>query len=206
MDTCGERIKALRLMARMEQKELADKLGYKSETTVSKWENNKSIPTGKKLMALVTLLNTDVAYLLNGKLPDYSSNAHRASVVRIPIIGEIACGAPIFAEEHIADYREEAEETLPSGTLFYLQAKGDSMQPTIPDRSFVLIREQPTVEYGEIAAVLLNDDTEATLKRVKKQGALTLLVADNTAYDPIIVTPDQTARIIGKAVKVSFDL
>ena len=72
MDTCGERIKALRLMARMEQKELADKLGYKSETTVSKWENNKSIPTGKKLMALVTLLNTDVAYLLNGKLPDYS--------------------------------------------------------------------------------------------------------------------------------------
>ena len=80
------------------------------------------------------------------------------------------------------------------------------MSPTIPDNSFVLIREQPSVEYGEIAAVLVNGDTEATLKRVKKQGDIIMLIADNTDYPPYIITESNPARIIGKAIQVSVDL
>ena len=80
------------------------------------------------------------------------------------------------------------------------------MTPTVPMDSYVLIRKQPEVEDGEIAAVLVNDDSEATLKRFKKQGDINMLVADNSNYPPYIITPDNPARIIGKAIKVSFDI
>lgn len=126
--------------------------------------------------------------------------------IKIPILGEIACGDPILAEENISGYREEIIDTLPSGKLFYLKTKGNSMTPTIPENSYVLIREQPEVEEGQIAAVLVNGDSEATLKRVKHQGNMIMLIADNSEYPPYIVTEDNPARILGKAVKVSFDL
>lgn len=125
---------------------------------------------------------------------------------KVPILGEIACGDPILAEENIEGYIEEMTEYLPSGELFYLKTKGDSMTPTIPIDSFVLIRKQPNVEDGEIAAVIVNGDTEATLKRVKHQGDLVMLMPDNPKHSPYIVTEDNPARIIGKAVKVTFSL
>lgn len=80
------------------------------------------------------------------------------------------------------------------------------MVPTIPEGSYVLIRSQPAVEDGEVAAVLLNGDEEATLKRVKFQGSVVMLVADNKDYAPYVITEENPARIIGKAIKVSFDL
>lgn len=128
------------------------------------------------------------------------------STVSIPIIGEIACGDPITAVENVSGYVEEPSENLPSGTLFYLKTKGHSMEPTIPDNSNVLIREQPNVEDGEIAAVLVNGETEATLKRVKHQGDLVILMPDNQAYNPYIVTPDNPARVLGKAIRYTTDL
>lgn len=128
------------------------------------------------------------------------------NTVKVPILGEIACGEPILAEENIVGYREEIAEFVPEGDIFFLTAKGDSMDPTIKDKSYVMIRNQPTVEDGEIAAVLVNGDTEATLKRVKHQGNIVMLMPDNPEYTPYIVTKDNPARIIGKALKVEYDL
>lgn len=68
------------------------------------------------------------------------------------------------------------------------------------------IRKQPDVEEGEIAAVVINGDNEATLKRVKRQNGLTMLIPDNTDYKPYIITESNPATILGKAVKVSFNL
>ena len=124
----------------------------------------------------------------------------------IPILGEIACGDPTTAEENIEGYLEEPEDSLPSGTVFYLVAKGHSMEPTIPNGSNVLIREQPEVEDDEIAAVLVNSDTEATLKRVKHSGNIVMLMPDNKDYYPIIVTKDSPARILGKAIRYTTEL
>lgn len=128
------------------------------------------------------------------------------SIIRIPIIGEIACGDPITAQENISGYVEESTENLPSGELFYLKAKGSSMEPTVPNGSNVLIREQPEVEDGEIAAVLVNGDTEATLKRVKHQGNIIMLIPDNQEYNPYIITADNPAKILGKAIRFTTDL
>lgn len=75
------------------------------------------------------------------------------------------------------------------------------MEPTIPDGSKALIREQPIVEDDEIAAVLVNSDTEATLKRVKHSGNIIMLMPNNKDYDPIIVNKDSPVRILGKAIQ-----
>ena len=75
----------------------------------------------------------------------------------------------------------------------------------IPNGSKVLVRQQEDVENGEIAAVLINADTEATLKRVKKQGNTIILVPDNPLHNIIIVDESNPARIIGKAVRTIRD-
>lgn len=126
--------------------------------------------------------------------------------IKIPVLGVITCGDPILAEQNIVDYREEIAENVPSGELFYLQTKGNSMTPTIPENSYVLIRKQESVENNEIAAVLVNGDTEATLKRVRYQGDTIILMPDNSEHNPIIANEENPVRIIGKAIKVSIDL
>ena len=125
---------------------------------------------------------------------------------KIPVLGEIACGDPIVAEENVEYYIEEPANNLPKGELYYLKAKGNSMEPTIPSDALVLIRQQDDVESGEIAAVLLNGDTEATLKRVRKYDDSIFLMPDNSEHEPIIVNENNPAKIIGKAVRITFDL
>lgn len=126
--------------------------------------------------------------------------------IKIPLLGTIACGDPILADENITGYLPEPTDLLPSGKLFYLRAKGQSMEPTIKDGSLVLIRQQPDVEDGEIAAILFVDDDEATLKRIKRAGPTVILIPDNREYEPIIASNNNPVRILGKAVRVTTNL
>ena len=126
--------------------------------------------------------------------------------VRIPIIGTIACGTPILAEQNIEGYTTELFTEKPDGTLFVLRCQGDSMEPKIPNGATVVVREQPTVEDDEIAAVLVDDNTEATLKRIKHVGKQVMLMPENKKYDPILLNEENPGRILGKVIKVSYDL
>ena len=202
MENIGVRVRHLREHKGLTQGDLANLLDMKTYTTIAKWEAGTNSPKGKDLKRLAEIFNVTTDYLLG--LP---TNVERVAVARpIPVLGAIACGEPLLAEENILEYREEFEDRLPSGELFYLRANGDSMEPTIPNGSYVLIRHQLSVEDGEIAAVLVNGDEEATLKRVKRQGDMIMLIPDNSKYPPFIVNKDNPARIIGKAVKISIDL
>ena len=127
-------------------------------------------------------------------------------LTKIPLLGTIACGDPILADENISGYLSEPTDLLPSGKLFYLRAKGQSMEPTIKDGSLVLIRQQPDVEDGEIAAILFINDNEATLKRIKRAGPTVILMPDNREYEPIIASDSNPVRILGKAVRVTTNL
>lgn len=200
-------IRYYRKLNKLTQADLANKLDV-APTAISAWEVGRNKPLMDKIEQMSTLFNVKKSDLLGDEIdtPTNLVPISRASIVSIPILGTIKCGQPILAEENITGYREEISDRLPSGNLFYLKSQGDSMLPTIPEGSLVLIREQPTVEYGEVAAVLVNGDTEATLKRVKKQGDIVMLIADNPDYPPYIITDDNPARIIGKAVQVSVDL
>lgn len=200
----GERIKELRENKNLTQTELAELLGFKTYTTVSKWESNDNYPKGKDLKRLSEIFGVTSDYLLG--LTAESLLNKISKFVKIPVLGVITCGDPILAEQNIVDYKEEIADNLPSGELFYLQTKGNSMTPTIPENSFVMIRKQETVENNEIAAVLVNGDTEATLKRVRFQGDTIILMPDNSEHNPIIANEENPVRIIGKAIKVSIDL
>lgn len=118
---------------------------------------------------------------------------------RIPLVGSIACGAPILAEEHIEDFLQIPKEIKAD---FALQCKGDSMiNARIWDGDIVYIRQQETVENGEIAAVLV-DGGEATLKRVRLFKDHIVLEPANPMYPPKPYWNEEMnqVRILGKAV------
>lgn len=183
--------------------ELASLTGV-AKSSISRYENRSRQFPLDQIDTFSKALGLDPKEVLG--FNDDSNISLVKSIIRIPIIGEIACGNPITAQENISGYVEESTENLPSGELFYLKAKGNSMEPTVPNGSNVLIREQPEVEDGEIAAVLVNGDTEATLKRVKHQGNIIILIPDNQEYNPYIITADNPARILGKAIRFTTDL
>lgn len=117
---------------------------------------------------------------------------------KIPLVGTIACGEPILAEQNIEDY-----VLCPTNINadFSLRCKGDSMiGARIHDGDIVYIRQQPDVENGEIAAVMIED--EATLKRVYKKGSSVILQPENPTYEPLVFVREEInqIRILGKAV------
>lgn len=185
------------------QTDIARELGI-PETTMSNWIKSKTYPRADKIQLLADYFGISRSSLTEEQPTNIEPI--RPRVIKIPILGEIACGEPLYVEENFAGYREEIADFVPNGNMFYLIANGDSMEPTIPNGAYVMVREQPTVENGEIAAVLVNGNTEATLKRVKKQSGIVLLVPDNPKHEPIIVNNENPARIIGKAIKYTQDL
>lgn len=201
-ETLAENLNDLLNKKRKTQADVIRETGL-AEATVRSWFNGEKYPRIEGLQILADYFNVPRSRLTEEQIKGLQ---RVTALIKIPVLGEIACGDPILAEENYSDYREEIADTLPTGSLFYLHCKGDSMAPTIPDNAYVLIRQQVDVEDGEIAAVLVNGDTEATLKRVKRQGDIVLLMPDNPTYSPYIVTDDNPARILGKAIKMSSDL
>lgn len=180
----------------LSQAELSRRLGF-SKSTLADWVSGKAYPRIDKIEKMANYFNVEKSALIE---PRDTKSEFYHDVVQIPVIGEIACGEPITANENIESYMPAPAFLTPNGTNFYLKAMGESMSPTIKDGALVLIHEQPTVEDGEIAAVLI--DNEATLKRVKHQGSTIILLPDNTTFNPILLTDDVEARILGKAIQV----
>ena len=116
----------------------------------------------------------------------------------IPIIGNIACGSPILANENIDGFQAIPSNLVLQDNVFGLKCKGDSMEPTIKNGALVIIHQQPTIEDNEIAAVLINDS--ATLKRVKHVDNTILLLPDNQKYSPIVLNENDDNRILGKMI------
>lgn len=199
----GEKIKYFRELNNMTQQDLADKLKT-TRQSISRYESGERTTNQDFLFELADIFSVTVDDFFPPR-EDFVTKVK--NVIKIPVLGVITCGEPILAEENYNGYREEIAENVPCGEVFFLETKGTSMTPTIPENSFVMIRKQETVENNEIAAVLVNGDSEATLKRVKYQGDTMILMPDNLdGHMPIIVNEDNPARIIGKAVKISIDL
>ena len=203
----SKNLKYLREKHGMEQIELANLLGRKSSSSISEWESGKYSPKIGVLSQIASIFHVELDDLMNKDLSFKPTNLIPIKQTKlIPVIGTIACGSPIFAEQNVIDTVAFPVELLPGGEVFFLKANGDSMEPDIKNGSYVMIRKQEDVENGEIAAVLLNGDEDSTLKRVRKMGDTILLEAINDAYEPYLVNEENPARIIGKAVKVLNDL
>lgn len=203
--TVGDRIRQVRQEQDVTQQELADYIGV-SKQAVYKYENNivTNIPTDK-VDAIAKRLKVSPAYLMGWeeqpepkKPPIPPGFEPMPKMKKIPLIGSIACGEPITAEQNIEKMVDVPEYIRCD---FSLTCHGDSMVDAgIHDKDVVYIRIQPEVENGEIAAVRI--DGEATLKRVYyNPGTLTLMPA-NPAYAPMVYTGPQLeeVHIEGKAV------
>ena len=181
---------------------LADMLGV-SPATIYRYENGdiEKVP-GDRLGPIAVALQTTPAYLMgwNDAADAASSNIISMPETRkIPLLGAIACGEPILAQENIEDYVDIPKHIKAD---FALSCKGDSMiNARIFDGDIVYIRQQDTVESGEIAAVL-NDDGEATLKRVRIYEDHIVLEPENPMYPPKSFWNEEmnNIRILGKAV------
>lgn len=199
MSSFGAILRKLRKDDNLTQTQLANALGL-AFSTISMYERGIREPDFETLEAIADYFNVSMD-CLHGKetemrLPDNIIPLPKMN--RIPLLGTIACGEPILAQENI-----ECDVDIPDtiNADFALRCKGDSMvEARIMDGDIVYIKQQPTVNNGEIAAVLI--DEEATLKKVYLSGATLTLIACNSSYEPFVYSGEQlnSIRILGKAV------
>lgn len=202
----GERIKQRREELGVSVEELAKRLG-KHRATIYRYESNEiaNLPTNV-LEPLAVALETTPAELMGWKSESQNidifkfDNITPIKTKKIPLLGDIACGVPVFAEEDFTIFVEVASSI---NADFCLRAKGDSMiGARIYDGDIVFIHKQPTVENGQIAAVIIND--EATLKRVSyfPEKNMLILKPENPAYEDFVYVGEElnSINILGKAV------
>lgn len=213
MSKFSERFKLLRKERGLSQAALATELGF-TKSSVNMYERGDREPGLESLETIADFFNVDMDYLLgksdvqNRFLYTPASDAESVALpdniipspatYTVPLLGTIACGEPILAAENIEDNVEVPEHIHAD---FALRCKGDSMiNARIHDGDIVYIRQQPAVNNGEIAAVLIGD--EATLKRVYVYEDHVVLQPENPAYAPLVYFKDamQAVRILGKAV------
>lgn len=216
----NSRLKELRQEKGLNMKQTAAKLGLPYTTYVG-YEKGEREPDSEKLIILSDFFECSVDYLI------YRSDERRSNSItakssknistqfdnikpihmkKFRLLGEIACGKPIYADE---DYESYVSADADINADFCLRAKGDSMiNAGINDGDIVFIHEQPIVNPGEIAAVIIED--EATLKRVyyDKINNRMQLVAENPAYMPLVYINEELSsiRILGKAVALMRNL
>ncbi|WP_370466895.1 transcriptional repressor LexA [Streptacidiphilus sp. PB12-B1b] len=130
--------------------------------------------------------------------PVPESTTGRPATSYVPLIGRIAAGGPILAEQSVEDVFPLPRQLVGDGELFVLKVSGDSMvEAAICDGDWVTVRRQPVAENGDIVAAMI--DGEATVKRLKREDGHIWLMPHNAAYEPI---PGDSATILGKVVAV----
>ena len=192
------RIAELRSKLGISMREAATKLGMPYTTYVN-YEKGTREPNSETLIKLSRFFGTTIDYLI-GKTdtqdvpPGFDP---MPDMDQVPLIGRIACGQPITAEENV-----EELVSIPSvwHAQFTLRCEGDSMEPRIKDGDLVAIRSQPIVENGEIAAVRIG--CEATLKHVYLYKDKIILQPENPSYEPIVKIGEEMneVHIEGRAV------
>lgn len=188
------------------QKELARKVKC-AESTISYLRKGERTPSMEMVDRVATALGVSRAELITDQdeegHPKPSNLVPMPEMVRLPVVGKIACGTPILAQENIEAFYQAPKEWRAN---MYLTCQGDSMEPLIKNGDMVAIREQQDAETDEIVAIMELDsgDGFATLKKLKKRPDRVELWPLNPDYEPIVYLKEEinNLRIIGLAVGV----
>ena len=170
-------------------------------STLSDWVNGKKYPRIDKIELLANYFGIDKSDLIEEQIniEEIPGAIPMQKGRLIPILGEIACGDPILAQENLDGYFL-SDPSIIKGD-FILRAQGDSMiDAGIHEGDYVFIKQTPDVENGTIAAVLIDEDT--TLKRLYKTDSQIVLQPENKAYSPIIITEEdgKNIKILGQVI------
>ena len=206
----NRRIKERRLALNLTQEELAQRLGLQ-KSAIAKYESGRVENIKRSVLAkMAEILECSPTYLMgwddeHPSTPSYS-NIFPLQRKRVPLLGEIACGEPIFCNEGRESYIAAGTDIKAD---FCLKARGDSMTGArIMDGDIVFIQKDAPIEDGQIYAVVIDD--EATLKRVyyDAEDHMLQLVAENPAYKPLIYTGEKLdhVHILGKAIAFQSDV
>ena len=196
MNTLGDRMRILRSGRGLTQQAVAEALGV-SRSAVAMWEKNEREPNLETLAALAKLLNVPMTALVEREERPLPENVRPARYRRIPLLGAIAAGEPIFAGEEHETYVDVGGSVQAD---FALEVQGESMEPVYKDGDVVYIRSQSDVSDGQVAAVVIDDS--ATLKRVYHLPIGVQLMPINPAFAPMLFTAENSdsVRILGLAV------
>lgn len=204
MTTIGQRIKVRREELGLTQGELAQKLGYKSKSTINKIELGINQITQDKINRFAKALDCSVSYLMGLDDSDGTFSVSHKGKKKIPVLGHVAAGVPIEMLDNVIGYTLYDDD--PDGDYFGLVIRGDSMEPRMFDGDIVVVKKQPDVESGQIAVVAVNGN-EATCKRVMVSEDGITLVSLNSKYMPKFYTNKEVrgkpVTIIGKVVQVT---
>lgn len=199
----GELIKARRMARGWTQEELAEKLQI-SASAIGMYESGRRYPKPDIIEALADVFNVPKWAIIMTEdevQPRFPANVRPISALhaqRIPLIGEVAAGEPIYAPEELGVYVESPVDADAAITIH-----GDSMEPTYKDGDLVYIKCRPDVPEGTVAVVFLDD--EATLKHVYKRPTGLTLLSDNMAtHPPIMVEFEDYANVRIFGVPVGF--
>ena len=192
----GKRIANLREEYGWKQYELAQKMDL-NPAALNKIENGKRSIKEEEISKVAQIFGISTDTLLGVNTPRPGN--------RIPILGTIVAGQPAYAAENIVGWEEVTDKMSMQGKLFALKVKGSSMEPEFKEGDIVIVREQPDIESGDIAVVLINGD-EATLKKVKKDPNGLFLYAFNQAvYEPHFYSNNDIetlpVRIVGRVIE-----
>jgi hypothetical protein len=180
-----------------------------TSSTVSDWVNGKKYPRMDKVQILADylgILKSDLVEDKSNDDSDYINNIYKIDKIKLPFLGSVACGEPIYADEDRESYIMVGTDIHAD---FCLQCKGDSMiNARIHDGDIVFVRKQDIVNNGEIAVVIIDD--EATLKRFYyyKEQNMVILRPENNKYQDIVLTGEELekVKVIGKAVAFQSDV
>ena len=203
-ETMAKNIKRLMALNQVNATDVCTALGFKAPT-FSDWVNAKTYPRIDKIEAMSNYFGVSKAGLVEEQLP--SDAISYAPTQRIPILGRISAGLPLYADEQIEGYTYT--DLNHGGEYFALRVHGDSMDALgIKEGYLVIVRRQDYVDNGTICVVLVGDN-EATMKRFYQDGDTVTLMPQSTnpKHMPQIYNLKHTPiHIIGKVVKVEFTL
>ena len=196
MNTLGDRIRILRSGRGLTQQAVAEALDV-SRSAVAMWEKNGREPNLETLTALAKLPDVPLSALVEREEAPLPAGVYPVHRKRIPLLGAIAAGEPIFADEQHETYVDVGGSVRAD---FALEVQGASMEPLYRDGDVVFIRRQDDVLDGQVAAVVVDDS--ATLKRVYHLPIGVQLMPINPAYAPMLFTAENSnsVRILGLAV------
>ncbi len=203
-------IKRRRQQLKMTQTDLALKMGYADKSMIAKIEKGNVDLPQSKILAFANVLETTPSELMGWDYETESTetvdNVYKLDKIKLPMLGKVACGEPIYADEDRESYIMVGTDIRAD---FCLKCQGDSMiNARIHDGDIVFVRKQDIVNNGEIAVVIIDD--EATLKRFYyyREQNLVVLKPENPKYADIVLSDDKLneVKVLGKAIAFQSDV
>lgn len=205
MSFIGQNIRYLRKEKKLSQAKLGDKVG-KSESTIQMWETGFRSPTMESVQRLSDVFEISITDLMTKDIQtsltlddEYIYSQVDISYIKVPLYGDISCGAGAFVDDNILDYVAVPDDGLnPNKEYFAQVAKGDSMiEVGINDGDIIIFEKTNVIDDGKIGCFCIDEDV-ATCKKIKKGTTFIQLIPANRNYDPIVIDiENQNFRIIG---------